>query len=60
MEIDQVEHAGHLNVSTWNGKDVRSMVDQVVFKTGNQTVRAKKIFTSDWDVKGNLQVMGTS
>ena len=58
MEIDRVEHAGHLNVATWNGKDVRSMV--VVLKTRIQTVMAKNIFTSDWKVKGNLQFKGTS
>ena len=60
MEIDRVEHAGHLNVATWNGKDVRSMVAQIVLKTRIQTVMAKNIFTSDWKVKGNLQVKGTS
>ena len=54
MEIDRVEHAGHLNVATWNGKDVRSMVAQIVLKTRIQTVMAKNIFTSDWKVKGNL------
>ena len=26
MEIDRVEHAGHLNVSTWNGKDVHNIM----------------------------------
>lgn len=56
--MDHVEHVGHLKVNNWNGKDVKEMVDQVVLKTGNQTVRAKKTFLGDLDILGNLQISG--
>ncbi|XP_057372863.1 uncharacterized protein LOC130693696 [Daphnia carinata] len=57
IQVENV-NVGHLNVTKWNGKDVKEMVDQVVLKTGNQTVRAKKTFRGDWDIQGNLNISG--
>ena len=45
-------------MKNWNGKDVKEMIDQVVLKTGNLTVRAKKTFLGDLDIQGNLQISG--
>lgn len=58
IHVENVD-VSHLNVTKWNGKDVKEMVDQVVLKTGNQTVVAKKTFLGDWDIQGNLNISGT-
>lgn len=58
IQVENVD-VSHLNVTKWNGKDVKEMVDQVVLKTGNQTVVAKKTFLGDWDIQGNLNISGT-
>ncbi len=58
IEADRVENVGHLKVTIWNGEDVQYMVNQVVLKTGNQTVKGKKTFIGDWSIHGNLHVNG--
>lgn len=57
IQVENVD-VSHLNVTKWNGKDVKEMVDQVVLKTGNQKVVAKKTFLGDWDIQGNLNISG--
>ena len=58
IAADHVKHVDHLKVNNWNDKNVKEMVDQVVLKTGNQTVRAKKTFLGDLIIQGNLQISG--
>ena len=36
------------------------MIDQVVLKTGNQTVRAQKTFVNDLIVEHNLEINGNN
>lgn len=58
IQVGFIEKVGQLKIKEWNGKDVKKMVDQVVLKTGNQTVGAKKEFLADLNVQGNLQING--
>lgn len=53
-----MEHVNSLNFSSWNGDDVQAMIDQVVLKTGNQTIRAEKFFVGDLNVTNNLEITG--
>lgn len=60
LQVDEVT-TGQLKVTSWNGKDVKTMLDQVVVKSdGEQLVSAKKTFTGDLNIRGNLQVEGIS
>lgn len=56
ISVEHVEPVARVNISKWNGKNLQEIVDQVVLKTGNQTVKATKHFIADLNIQGNLEV----
>lgn len=58
MTVDTIEHAGHVNMKEWNGRDSHYLVQQVVLKTGPQTMNSSKTLYGDLLVQGNLVVTG--
>jgi len=50
--------AAHLDVVNWNGQDSQQLVDNVVVKTGSQTIKGRKIFNGHLEIQNNLNVTG--
>ena len=50
--------AAHLDVVNWNGQDSQQLVDNVVVKTGSQTINGRKIFNGQLEIQNNLNVTG--
>ena len=53
-----MDHVGHVQLEEWNGRDVQELVDQVVQRTGPQTMNNTKNFIGDLIVQGNVALTG--